>query len=100
MGNKTVSFSACVKRVVRDIPQGRVLSYAAVAIKAGFPGAARAVGTLMKKNFDPNIPCHRVICSDGRLGQYNRGSAAKEQKLKQEGIAISHGRLMPEVKRT
>lgn len=88
------SFSEKAWRVVCAIPKGRVLSYAEVARQAGFPGAARAVGTLMKKNFDRARPCHRVIRSDGALGEYNRGKNAKERILKKEGVSIKNGRVV------
>jgi len=39
----------------------------------------------LKGNFNPDIPCHRVICSDGSLGQYNRGNKKKEALLREEG---------------
>ncbi len=73
--------------VVKKIPKGQVMTYAGVAKKAGMPGASRAVGTALSKNFDPKIPCHRVIRSDGKLGQYNRGGpSAKRAILKKEGV--------------
>ncbi|PIR86253.1 6-O-methylguanine DNA methyltransferase, partial [Candidatus Kaiserbacteria bacterium CG10_big_fil_rev_8_21_14_0_10_43_70] len=57
-----------------------------VAELAGSPGAARAVGNIMKDNFDESIPCHRVVRSDGGMGGYNRGgSSEKINKLKKEG---------------
>jgi methylated-DNA-[protein]-cysteine S-methyltransferase len=72
---------------VRDIPRGETLTYGEVARLAGFPGAARAVGSLMARNFDPKIPCHRVIRSDGRPGEYNRGGEdVKRKLLEREGI--------------
>jgi O-6-methylguanine DNA methyltransferase len=46
------------------------MTYGQVAAKAGKPGAARAVGTLMSKNYNPKIPCHRVVRSDGKVGGY------------------------------
>lgn len=93
MRHQSVSpFSVAVERVVRAIPRGRVMSYGAVAVQAGFPGASRAVGTLMKKNFDPSIPCHRVICSDGRIGAYNRGKEKKLALLLTEGVSIVGGK--------
>lgn len=92
--NTRVSFSEKAWRVVCAIPKGQVLSYAEVARQAGFPGAARAVGTLMKKNFDATRPCHRVIRSDGALGEYNRGKKAKERILKKEGVSIKNGRVV------
>lgn len=72
--------------IVRAIPAGSVLTYAEVARRAGSPRAARAVGSIMKTNYDPAIPCHRVIRSDGKIGEYNRGgSQRKRQLLQQEG---------------
>ena len=63
------------------IPRGRTMSYKQVAKKAGNSRAARAVGTLMSKNFDPKIPCHRVIRSDGKVGDYNRGGPSRKIEL-------------------
>lgn len=74
-------FSKKVYDVVRNIPSGQTLSYGEVAALAGSPGAARAVGTLMAHNFDPAIPCHRVIRSDGKLGAYNRGGEEQKRTL-------------------
>ena len=87
-------FATVVRQVVQRIPRGQVMSYAAVARAAHFPGAARAVGTLMKRNFDPAIPCHRVVRADGQLGQYNRGAAQKRRRLEQEGVRIKNGRVV------
>jgi methylated-DNA-[protein]-cysteine S-methyltransferase len=79
-------FSEKVRAIVRKIPRGKVLTYKEVAKKAGNPKASRAVGMIMSKNFDPKIPCHRVIRSDGNMGGYNRGGArAKLLLLKKEG---------------
>jgi methylated-DNA-[protein]-cysteine S-methyltransferase len=79
-------FSEKVRDVVRKIPRGKVLTYAEVAKRAGNPNASRAVGMIMSKNFDPAIPCHRVIRSDGKIGNYNRGGQrAKEKILTGEG---------------
>ena len=83
------NFSQAVYEVVAHIRKGTVLSYADVAKQAGFPGAARAVGSLMRKNHDPGIPCHRVIRSCGRIGAYNRGGEeGKAKLLKQEGVLL------------
>lgn len=61
------------------------MTYREVAIKAGSPRAFRAVGSIMRKNDDPTVPCHRVIRSDGSYGEYNRGGTQQKAKLlKQE----------------
>lgn len=78
------TFSERVYDVVRRIPRGATLSYARVAELAGSPGACRAVGNILNKNYDPAIPCHRVVRSDGRLGGYNRGAGEKQRKLEKE----------------
>ena len=93
MGMKKYSrahdFPQAVCGVVVRIRKGTVLSYADVAKQAGFPGSARAVGSLMRKNHDPGIPCHRVIRSCGRIGAYNRGGEeGKANLLKREGVLL------------
>lgn len=79
-------FSESVKAIVRTIPAGEVRTYREVAVGAGNPKAARAVANVMAGNFDPTVPCHRVIRTDGKLGGYNRGgTAAKRVILASEG---------------
>lgn len=81
------TFTEKVKDVVRGIKRGKTMTYAEVAKKAGNPKAFRAVGSIMKNNFDPSIPCHRVIRSNGSVGDYNRGgSEAKERILREENM--------------
>ena len=79
------TFTQMVYEVVMRIPKGKTMTYKQVAAKAGSPNAARAVGSIMKANFDPSIPCHRVIRSDGLTGEYNRGREEKIRKLRAEG---------------
>ncbi|MCB9811846.1 MGMT family protein [Candidatus Nomurabacteria bacterium] len=76
-----MTFTEKVRAVVRRIPKGSVMTYKEVAIKAGNPKAARAVASIMAANYDPDVPCHRVIRSDGGLGGYNRGGILAKQKL-------------------
>lgn len=64
-------FKDRVIKVVKGIPKGETLSYKQVAIAAGNPGAARVVGNIMKGNADKEVPCHRVIRSDGKITGYN-----------------------------
>ncbi len=75
------NFTEKVKRVVKNIPLGQTLTYKEVAIKAGSPKAFRQVGSIMKKNFDLDIPCHRVVRSDGSVGNYNRGGVVVKSKI-------------------
>lgn len=84
--NHRPSFSRWVLEVVRRIPRGEVLTYAEVARRAGSPRAARAVGNILNKNHNPEIPCHRVIRSDGALGGYNLGPKEKAELLAQENL--------------
>ncbi len=82
-------FRRAVYAVVAKIPEGRVLSYGAVAAKAGNARAARAVGTALAENRYWDVPCHRVVRSDGTLGDYAFGGPeAKRKRLKQEGVAF------------
>lgn len=79
-------FSQNVWRVMRAIPAGMTLSYAQLAKKAGSPAAFRAAGTACGNNLiAPIIPCHRIIKSDGTLGNYGYGVAIKEKLLRLEG---------------
>lgn len=81
------TFKEKVQNIVRNIPKGKVLTYKEVAKRAGSINASRAVGNIMKANFDPKIPCHRVIRSDGKMGGYNRGGIIKKIAiLKKEGF--------------
>ena len=79
MGFKEKVFSA-----VRKIPEGRTATYKEIAMAAGKPKAWRVVGNILNKNFNPKIPCHRVIRSDGKLGGYNRGVFKKKLLLRNE----------------
>ena len=80
------TFADKVRDVVRKIPKGKSMTYKQVAAKAGNSKAARAVGAVMRTNFDESIPCHRVVRSDGSLGSYNRGGTLRKRELlKKEG---------------
>lgn len=83
-------FREKVLQVVKKIPKGKTMSYKEVAARAGHPGAARAVGAIMRVNKDTSVPCHRVIKSDGTLGGYNglQGTRSKLSLLAKEGYEI------------
>ena len=78
-------FAQATYNIVRKIPKGETRTYKQIATAAGRPGAYRAVGNILNKNFDPSIPCHRVIRSDGSTGGYNRGAREKQKRLREEG---------------
>lgn len=78
-------FQLAVLKACHAIPRGQVLSYAALADAAGFPGCARAAGTVMARNPLPLvIPCHRVVTSGGKVGNYGGGAAMKQWLLEKE----------------
>lgn len=79
------NFKNKVYKIIKKIPRGKTSTYKKVAESAGFPGAWRAVGNILNKNRNPEIPCHRVIRSDGILGGYRHGTKKKELLLKKEG---------------
>jgi len=82
-------FTPTVKTIVAQIPKGSFMTYKEVAVAAGNPKAARAVANIMAANYDPDVPCHRVIRSDGGLGGYNRGgTTVKAALLKAEGVVL------------
>lgn len=83
--NTMQTFREKVLDIVKNIPRGKVMTYKEVALKAGSGRASRAVGSILKMNYDKNIPCHRVIRSDGQTGEYNRGRENKIKLLKKEG---------------
>ncbi|MBI1900356.1 MAG: methylated-DNA--[protein]-cysteine S-methyltransferase [Planctomycetia bacterium] len=71
----------------RRIPRGRTISYGRLAARCGVPLAARAVGNVMAQNRTPLIvPCHRVVASGGRLGEFSApgGPATKRRLLELE----------------
>jgi methylated-DNA-protein-cysteine methyltransferase-like protein len=84
------SFEEKVVKVVTKIPTGKVLTYGSVAKLAGNVKASRAVGSILAKNSDKNVPCHRVVKADGTIGMYNGlQGKSKEALLLQEGVLFS-----------
>lgn len=81
-------FQQAVLKVTATIPRGQLRPYHWVARHAGSPGAVRAAGTALGHNPVPFVvPCHRVVRSDWRLGEYSAGGAeVKEMVLRAEGV--------------
>lgn len=70
-----------------EIPPGEIRPYGWIAREIGNPGAVRAVGTALGRNPVPVlIPCHRVVRTDGRIGNYAYGSPMKRELLEHEGL--------------
>src|SRR6266545_8078967 len=84
-------FEQEVLRKTLEIPRGEVRPYAWVAREIGRPRAVRAVGTALATNPIPVlIPCHRVVRSDGVIGNYGAGGpVAKRKILDAEGVGVS-----------
>ena len=81
---------------VKKIPKGKVDTYKGIAIKIGYPNAARAVGNALHKNPDnKNIPCHRVVNSNGECsGSFAfGGKGAQEKLLRLEGVKFENGKV-------
>jgi O-6-methylguanine DNA methyltransferase len=84
-----MTFTEKVLKIVAEIPKGKTMTYKQVAKKAGNEKAGRAVGSIMKQNYRPDVPCHRVIRSDGIIGNYNRGGRNKKlELLRSEGAIV------------
>ena len=83
-------FQSDVTKALKKVKKGETVSYQELAAMAGHPKTYRAVATFCKKNWQEDIPCHRVVHSDGRVGKYNRegGTNEKIAKLKKEGVKI------------
>jgi O-6-methylguanine DNA methyltransferase len=89
----TTAWTARVLSIVRRIPPGRVATYGDVAALAGRPRAARAVGNIMRGCRRPDVPCHRVIAANGRLGGYGGNELLKRSLLVAEGVTVAGSRI-------
>jgi deoxyribonuclease V len=80
--------------LLKQIPDGKVSTYGAVARALGDSLAARAVGRMMNQNQDPDeVPCYKIVHSDGRLGGFGRGIDDKIRRLKEDNIMVEKGRI-------
>ena len=93
MKNLDPSFNEKCYALLQKIPQGKVTTYKEVA-KALNTKAYRAVGNAMANNNQLIvIPCHRVIKSNGEIGNYRLGVSQKKILLEKEGITIKNNRI-------
>lgn len=86
-------FQKRVLTIVSRIPAGRVTTYGDVARMAGKPGAARAVGNIMRQADRPGLPYHRVIGAGGGLGGYS-SLPLKRSLLTAEGLTVTARRVV------
>ena len=81
-----------VYELLKRIPAGRVTTYGDLAKALGNPSASRIVGKILGQNPNPiQVPCHRVVMSNGKLGGYAYGSAKKRGLLEKEGLSFTNG---------
>lgn len=83
-------FQRAVLRACAALPSGACESYGELAKRSGYPGSARAAGTVMATNPVPLlIPCHRILRSGGEVGNYGGGVEMKRAILQTEGALLS-----------
>ncbi len=88
-----VAFNERCYALLRKVPTGKVTTYKALAEKLNTK-AYRAVGNAMNKNpYAPEVPCHRVVGSDGSLTGFAHGLDEKARMLRAEGIKIDNGKV-------
>jgi len=81
--------------LVRQIPEGKISTYGAVARALGDIRASRAVGRMMNQNPDADdMPCFKIVYSDGKLGGFGLGVDDKIKRLKQDDISVKDGRIV------
>jgi methylated-DNA-protein-cysteine methyltransferase-like protein len=84
-------FAPAVREVLRGLHEGEVVSYGDVAAQAGFPGAARAVGSLLRNDAGTGLPWWRVVAANGRLVPGSEQEHAR--LLRSEGVLVRDGRV-------
>jgi methylated-DNA-[protein]-cysteine S-methyltransferase len=83
-------------RLRRTVPPGAVITYQALAAAVGAPSGQRAIGNTMATNPVPlYVPCHRVIRSDGTIGNYGGGVPRKIRLLRAEGFSVARDHRLP-----
>lgn len=88
-----MNFCQKVWALTARVPKGKVTTYSAIARKLGSKGY-RAVGMAMNRNpFAPEVPCHRVVGSDGRLTGFAGGLDKKRRMLLEEGVVIRQDKV-------
>jgi len=85
-------FSKKCYNLLKKVPRGKVVSYKQIAEQVNIK-AYRAVGNAMNKNKYKDVPCHRVVESDGSIGGFVRGVDEKIRLLRKEEIEVVDGKI-------
>lgn len=91
--NNQTAIQTKVYDLLKKIPKGKVTTYKALAQKTGIKNP-RQIGALLHKNTDPeNIPCYKVVRSDGKIatGYAFGGKKGQIKRLKNDGVTIREG---------
>lgn len=84
-----MSFQQKVWAITARIPRGRVMTYADVARRLKTTGYRAVGGALHRNPYAPQVPCHRVVGSDGQLTGYAHGLPQKQRMLEEEGVRFT-----------
>ncbi|MDC0195807.1 MGMT family protein [Candidatus Thioglobus sp.] len=88
-------FQSDCYEALKKVPKGKVITYAGLARMIGRPKAHRAVGSAMNKNpYAPQVPCHRVVKSNGDLGGFATDIEMKIKRLQEEGVMVSDNKIV------
>ena len=88
-------FQSDCYEALKKVPKGKVITYAGLARMIGRPKAHRAVGSAMNKNpYAPQVPCHRVVKSNGELGGFATDIEVKIKRLQEEGVMVSDNKIV------
>lgn len=101
---KLSPYQAAILRILAEVSKGKVTTYGDLAKELArrdpkySPKASRAVGTTMKNNpCAPQVPCHRVIKSDGKIGNFRGGAEGAVEKkigmLRDERVTLVDGKI-------
>ena len=87
-----MDFSKRVYQAAKNIPKGKVSTYKEIAISLNSK-AYRAVGNALNKNQSKNVPCHRVVKSNGCIGGFNGGVKKKTEMLRRDGVIARNNKI-------
>ena len=88
-------FQSDCYEALKKVPKGKVITYGGLARMIGRPKAHRAVGSAMNKNpYAPQVPCHRVVKSNGDLGGFATDIEVKIKRLQEEGVMVSDNKIV------